>query len=176
MYVTCCVLLSDVSAAGGTAVSATWGQWQPPHEPPQPPPLPPPEPALTSNRHGRGANVPQSGKSNAMVPLLQWTDITGMANLPDILKTWHLMAPAGTIRTTPNISGKWLCFKFCTKGLFCQPNLGQTCDFTHVDLAQPNPWNRSTLSSLIAFMAQPSIPALGITLTQASDQATHWAS
>jgi len=123
-------------------------QYQPPgghrpplRDPPQPPPLPPPEPTPTLDRRGRGTNVPQSGKSQAMVPLLRWTGITGATNLPDILKTWRLAAPTGTVRTTPNISGKWLYFKFCTEGLFCQPNPGRTCDFTHVDLAQPNPWN-----------------------------------
>jgi len=145
------------------------GHRPPPRDPPQPPPLPLPEPTPPIDQRGRGANVPQSGKSSATVPLLRWTGITGATNLPDILKTWRLAAPAGTVRTTPNISGKWLCFKFCTEGLSCQPPPGRPCDFTHVDLAQPNPWNRSTLSPLIAFMAQPGIPELGITLTPAGD-------
>jgi len=157
---------------GGTAVPATRGTVTATAQSTPASTSAPPEPALTSDQRERGAHLQQSGKSNAMVPMLCWTGISGTTTLPNILKTWHLAAPAGTTHTTPSISGKWLSFKFCNEGLFCQPSPGQTCTFTHVDLAQPNPWNSTSLSPLVAFMAQPGIPALGITLTPAGKRAT----
>ncbi len=84
---------------------------------------------------------------------------------------WHSVAPAGANCTTPKLSGKFLCFKFCTEGLFCEPITGQACTFAHIDLAQPNPWNKITLCPLVGFMAQSGVPVLGITLMPAGHRA-----
>jgi len=115
--------------------------------------------------------VQSQGKSSAVVLLLCWTGITGTASLPDPLTAWRTAAPADVTRTTPKLAGKFLCFKFCTEGLFCEPVTGRACTFAHVDLTQPNPWNKITLHPLVGFMAQPSVPVLGITLTPAGHQA-----
>jgi len=71
----------------------------------------------------------------------------------------------------PKFAGKWLCFKFYTKGLLCTPLPGITCYFTHVNLAQPNTWNNTTLQPILDFLAFPDTAMLGLTLTQAGIQA-----
>ncbi len=149
-------------------------QRPPPCHMPQPQPLPlahlAPPPII--DRRGGVVNLPISGKLSAAVPLFHWTSIGGQTNLPDLLKAWRAAALPGTERTTPKISGRWLCFKFCMEGLSCQPSPGRTCPFTHVDLAQPSPWNSTALHLLAAFLSQEGIPALGITLTPAGTWAT----
>jgi len=147
---------------------------RPPPQTLQPAPgLPPAQPApLVPDRRGSGTPAQSQGKSSAVVKLLRWTGITGTASLPNTLMAWRSAAPAGINRTTPKLSGKFLCFKFCTEGLFCEPVTGRACTFAHIDLAQPNPWNKATLRPLVGFMAQPGVPELGITFTPDGHRAT----
>jgi len=114
---------------------------------------------------------PQHGKSSATIPLLQWAGIQQGDGLPAKITAWQTLAPPGTSRTTPYISGKWLCFKFCTEGLFCRPPSGQQCMFAHVDLAQSSIWNSTSLCPVTAFLIQPGVDAIGLTLTQAGTRA-----
>jgi len=83
---------------------------------------------------------PSHGKLSAVVLLLKWSSLGQGTSLPSILKMWHTSTPKGTVCKTQEISGKFLCFKFCTEGLFCKTPAGCPCVFTHIDLAQPRLW------------------------------------
>jgi len=84
---------------------------------------------------------------------LKWQGIASNTSLPDSITNWCTSAPASTVCHTPKCSGKWLCYKFCTEGLMCQLGPSLVCGFTHVDLAQPNTWNSTTLQPIINFLA-----------------------
>jgi len=113
-----------------------------------------------------------SGKLSAAIPLLKWSGIETSTTLPIQLKAWRTAAPPGTVRYTPKIAGKFLCFKFCTEGLFCKVGSGKTCPFTHVDLSQPDAWSREALEPLLNFLTQPGVDNLGLSLTPAGIRAT----
>jgi len=134
----------------------TTGHWTSP---------PPPQPSVASDSSSRG-------KSSAAVPLLKWSGIGQPTSLPVQLTVWCTSAPEGTFHQTPTIAGKYLCFKFCTKGLFCWVTTGRQCMFTHVDLAQPCIWNRDNLKPLTEFLAKPDVHPLGLSLTPAGVRAT----
>ena len=135
------------------------------------PPGGPPQPAR--DRRSETSAPILNGKSSATIALLKWRGITqGNGNLQEALTTWRTAGPPGTTRFTPKIAGKWLCFKFCTEGLFCTPPPGITCYFTHVDLAQPHTWNNTTLRPILDFLALPDSTTLGLSLTPAGVQAS----
>jgi len=114
-----------------------------------------------------------NGKSSATIALLKWQGITqGNGNLQEALTTWHTAGPPGTPCFTPKIAGKWLCFKLCTEGLLCTLPPGIMCYFTHVDLAQQNMWNNTTLWPIIDFLALLDSAMLGLSLTPARVQAS----
>jgi len=113
-----------------------------------------------------------SGKLSAAIPLLKWSGIETSTTLPIQLKAWRTAAPPGTVRYTPKIAGKFLCFKFCTEGLFCKVGSGKTCPFTHVDLSQPDAWSWEALEPLLNFLTQLGVDNLGLSLTPAGIRAT----
>jgi len=113
----------------------------------------------------------QYGKFSAAVPLLKWSGIGQSTTLPLQLTSWRTSAPAGAVRQMPKISGKWLCFKFCTEGLSCRVLSGRQCMFTHVDLSQPRTWNRDTLQPITEFLTKPDVRPLGLSLTPAGVRA-----
>ncbi len=140
------------------------GQVQPPHTGtlPGPPPLP------------DGANTcgtQYHSKLSVVTPLLKWQGINQNVTLPMKLWALHAAAPPDAPRNTPELAGKWLCFHYCTEGLFCHAQSEGKCSFAHVDLAQPGLWHWGSLHPIMDWLAQLAAAELGLSLTQVGTQA-----
>jgi len=112
------------------------------------------------------------GKLSAAIPLLKWQGINQNETLPMKLRAWRAAAPPNAPRNTPDLAGKWLCFRYCTAGLFCRAQTEGECSFAHVDLAQTGLWHRDSLCPITAWLALPAAAELGLSLTQVGVQAS----